>query len=128
VEQQDGKRCPGEAICQKGEEEYYLLARPGAGEADEATGTPIASMICPNCPLFSTKQGSEPRHVAEAISVAMEHEEEVKNGYRFGDRNELTPLEWASVKGLSRGRARFEEWLEAHKSKEVPVPAAPENS
>lgn len=97
----------------------HLLARPSAGETDETTGEISADLVCPQCPLFRTKPGNEPLRIAVAKYFAMEHEEEVNNGYRFGSPDALTPLQWASVRGLSRGRAKFDEWLDARRKSEA---------
>lgn len=45
----------------------------------------------------------------------MEHEEEVKNGLRIGSSDALTPLQWAACRGLSRGRSKYEEYLDANR-------------
>jgi hypothetical protein len=100
----------------------YLLARPSADEKDEATGENSPALICPHCPLFNTKPGQESLHITLAQSFAMEHEEEVKNGYRFANLDSLSPMQWASVRGLSRGRAKYDEWWDAERRKETPPP------
>lgn len=88
----------------------YLLGRPSAGEVDEATGEVSAELVCPQCPLVRTKPGSESLRVAIAKVFAQEHEEEVNSGLRLSSVDALTPMEWAAVRGLSRGRARFDEY------------------
>lgn len=110
VEEQKGKRCPGEITCRKGGDPLYLLSRPSAGEQDEATGENSADLICPHCPLFKTKQGNTPLHVTLAINFAMEHDEQVAGGLRLDSVDRLTPMRWAAYRGLTRGRAKFDEW------------------
>lgn len=115
-----GRRCPGEAICREGADPDYLLARPSAGDEDEATGENSPALICPHCPLFRTKPGNAPLSVEQAISFAMEHEEEVKNGYRIGSPDALSPLQWAACRGLSRGRSKYEEYIDELREKATP--------
>jgi hypothetical protein len=102
VDEANGKRCPGEEECQLGKDPAHLLARPGKGET--------AADICPRCPLIKTKPENTPLHIAAAKYFAMEHEEEVNNGFRFNSPDALTPMQWAAIRGLSRGRAKFDEW------------------
>ena len=59
-----------------------------------------------------------PNDVAYAISRAQEHEEEVEAGLRLQSPDELTPLEWAGVRGLARGRKKHEEYLEEKRKKD----------
>jgi hypothetical protein len=115
-----GRRCPGETECRKGEDPLHLLGRPSDGEEDEATGENSAAIVCPQCPLYRTKPGLEPPAVTQAINFAMEHEEEVKNGLRMGTRDMLSAMEWASCRGLSRGRAKYDEYLEEKRQQENP--------
>lgn len=105
-----------------GEDPMYLLARPSAGEEDDSTGETAADLVCPICPLYATKPENTPLHIAAARYFAMEHEEEVANGLRLKDKDDLTPLQWAAVRGLSRGRSRFEEWQIAERKKEDNLP------
>jgi hypothetical protein len=94
-------------VCRDREQDDpdYLLSK-----LDNGGMTP--DEICQGCRLFRTKPGKEPPQITQAITFANEHEEAVDSGYRFKSLNRLTPLQWASIRGLTRGRKQYEEFQE----------------
>jgi len=76
-------------------------------------------MVCPQCPLFRTKPGTEPPHITASVAYAMNHEAKVQMGYRLSDEDRLTPIQWSACHGLIAGRARFDEWRDAENREEI---------
>lgn len=93
VDANNGERCPGERECE-------ILKQPG--ESPEET--------CPGCLYYKTKPGYASDEVTSALRFAMDHEAEVTTGgYRIHDKNVLTPFQWAAIRGLTKGRNRYDE-------------------
>jgi hypothetical protein len=94
VDDNEGERCPGEIKC-------HHLKKPGMED-------PVTT--CPDCPLYLTKQSREPEYITILLSTAMQFDEMKEAGLVIGDINALSPIQWAAVKGLQRGRRLADEY------------------
>lgn len=112
----DGESCPGAAECR--ETNGMPLNRYGANADEDA--------ICRGCRLFATKPEAVADEIAEYIGTALDLSELKRSGARFEYPNGLSPYEWASLTGLTRGSERAEsrrterERQEAKKKKRTP--------
>lgn len=90
-----GEQCPGEVPC----EEDGFIFRHRQREPEKA----IAD-ICGDCHLRLTKPGSQPPHLAEAISQVLRLDRLREGGAQYQFPNALTPLEWAAIDALQMAR------------------------
>jgi len=78
---------------------------------------PVAK-ACGDCERRHTKPGAEPPALSEAIVVACELDEERQLGRVFANQNEISPRDWAALRGLHRGKQIADEKAEQQREKE----------
>jgi hypothetical protein len=66
------------------------------------------SEICAGCKFFPTKPEAVPDEILAAVGVAAELAEIERGGAKFAYPDALSPFEWASLRGLTRGKDRAE--------------------
>lgn len=64
--------------------------------------------ICKGCKFLPTKPEAVPEEIIEYIAVALEFDEISRIGGKFDYPSSLSPVEWASLRGLTRGRDHAE--------------------
>lgn len=64
--------------------------------------------VCRGCPFLATKPEAVPPDIAEHVAAALGLAELQRGGAAFAYPNGLTPLEWATLNGLTRGKDRAE--------------------
>lgn len=92
--------CPGEQRCSTKETAriYRFLKQTPDREIEE---------ICKGCPLLPTKPGTEPEHLARAIQIAGELDEDstVCEGFDYpAILDYLDPFEWACLVAIKAAR------------------------
>lgn len=96
--------CPGETRCSTKETGriYRILQREPEKEIEE---------ICKSCPLKKTKPGDEPPHLAQAIWIANELDQDsaVCEGFDYpAILDYLDPFEWACLVAIKAARRASE--------------------
>lgn len=74
--------------------------------ADDVEST--EAEICEGCKFYPTKPEAVPREIAFYVATALELSELESSGGRFAYPEAVTPIEWAAIAGLARGRGRAE--------------------
>lgn len=105
----DGESCPGAERCRRDKRPGNLWKYP---EADE-------ERVCRQCELFTTKPEQIPEELAPHAAEATDLAELQRSGARFQYPAALSPVEWAALTGLTRGRDRAESRRQARERKEA---------
>ena len=77
--------------------------------------------ICKGCRFYRSNIELAPEPLSQPIAVAFELNELFRGGARFDYPNGLSPFEWASLNGLTRGNTRAEK-LKAERERKRPKP------
>lgn len=99
---------------------------PGAAECRDTRGMPLnrylenqtEDEICRGCRLLLTKPEAIPDELAGFIYTALGLSELERGGAKFDYPEALSPLEWESLRGLTRGRERAENMRQERERKE----------
>lgn len=84
--------------------------------------TDIVEHTCPSCPLFSTKPGNVPSHLAFALNEVARLENRKAIGVKLGV---LSPFHEAILVGAMQGRNRSDENLNKKDSSNDTTPSLP---
>lgn len=102
----DGESCPGSEVC----------AATRGKPLNKYLGKQSEEEICRGCKFLPTKVEAAPDAIAEYLMLALELSTLEKGGATFPYPDALSPIEWASVTGLTLGRDRAES-LEAERER-----------
>jgi hypothetical protein len=116
LNQNDGEGCPGAETCRETRGKP-LWKHPDTPEED----------VCRGCPFLPTKPEAVPDDIAESVGTALSLSELKRSGARFDYPKGLSAVEWACLKGLTRGSDRAEGLKQDRDRKEARKKRKPSN-